>query len=338
MKKRFIIHAATVIAILLSAGALPGAALEIVSQIPLPGVIGRIDHMAIDTAANRLYVAALGNNTMEIIDLNEGKRIRSIKGFNGPRSIVFVPYDNKIYVTNAGNGDCDVFVAGEYSRIKAIRLGENTDNMRYDPAAKRLYVGYGSGAIGVVDISEDRKTGDIILGGHPEAFELVPGSERIYINVPELRQIIQADCRDFRVQTNWQLRTEKENYPMALDEADRLLFVGCRKPEELLIFNTVTGIVDDKTPIDGDADDIFFDARGGRIFISCGAGYIDVVGKNSSGRYVVSEKVPTAPGARTSLYAPKTGKYFLAVPAQGGLEAKIMIYRVAQASEKGEVE
>src|SRR5262249_16773574 len=157
--------------------------------ISLPNVEGRIDHMAVDLKGERLFIAALGNNTIEVLDLRAGKRIHSITGLHEPQGVGFIPEFNKIYVANAKSGACDVFDASSFKVLKSIKFSDDADNIRYDAAARRVYVGYGSGGLGVIDAANSDQIGDIKLDGHPESFQLERSGPRIFVNTPTSQRI-----------------------------------------------------------------------------------------------------------------------------------------------------
>src|SRR5512143_2364827 len=115
--------------------------LRLVQTIPLPNVEGRIDHMAIDLKGQRLFIAALGNNTVEVLDLGAGKRIRSIPGLHEPQGVGFIPEFNKMFVANGKGGACEVFDASSFKLAKTVKFSGDADNIRYDPKARRIYVG-----------------------------------------------------------------------------------------------------------------------------------------------------------------------------------------------------
>ena len=107
-----------------------------VGTIALPGVEGRIDHMALDAVGQRLFVVALGNNSVEVIDLRAGRRVLDLTGFNEPQGIGFVPSPPRLYVTNGGDGSCAMLDAGSYRRLQTIHLGDDADNVRVDAARR----------------------------------------------------------------------------------------------------------------------------------------------------------------------------------------------------------
>src|SRR6266545_4296659 len=215
----------------------PGAAgLRAVQTIPLPGVEGRMDHLAVDVQRRRLFVAALGNNTVEVVDLNKGVRVQSIPGFHEPQGISFVPDNNRIFVANGKDGSCDILDGDSFRRIQSVNFADDADNVRYDPAAKLIYVGYGSGALGILNATDGSRLGDIKVAGHPESFQLEKSGSRIFVNVPAAGHIAVVDRHKHALLSTWPVERARSNFPMALDEPGRRLFVGCRKPPRLLVY------------------------------------------------------------------------------------------------------
>ena len=327
MKKIYILFLSLFFVVLHIASADNFSTFTLIQKIPLPGVKGRLDHMAIDLKGGRLFIPALGNNTLEVIDLKSGKQIHTIKGLSEPQGVIFVPDSDKLYVSNGGNGECSIFNADSFNLLKIIQFGEDADNMRYDPATHHIYIGYGSGAIGIIDTVNDKRLGDIKLLAHPEAFEFETSGSKMFINIPASRQVVAADYKKVEVENSWQLTNTRENFPMALDEASHHLFVGCWSPKKLLILDTLSGKITNELTIDGDADDIFYDVKNKRLLISCGEGFIDVIEQKGLADYNVAERIPTVKGARTSLFVSETGYYYLAVPAHGSQAAEIQIYQ-----------
>src|SRR5215210_5377215 len=171
-------------------------ALEQEQAIALPNVAGRIDHMALDPEGARLFVAALGNNTLEVVDLKAGKVTDEIKGLKEPQGVAYVPEDNKLLVTNGDGDTLDIYDAQSLKLLNQVVLGDDPDNVRYDAATGYAYVGYGTGnesALGVVDVRKGTKVADITLSGHPESFQLEDDGQRIFVNVPTARHIAVVD-------------------------------------------------------------------------------------------------------------------------------------------------
>jgi YVTN family beta-propeller protein len=300
--------------------------LELIRSIDLPGVEGRIDHLAFDVAGQRLFVAALGNNTVEVLDVKTGTRIKSLPGFREPQGIAVVPDTNAIAVAN-GQGDGLQLLGGEdYRAEQAIRLGDDSDNVRSDAAAKRLYVGFGSGALAAISAADAKVLGEARLAGHPESFQLERAGPRIFVNVPTADQIAVVDRGAMKVVATWPVVNARSNFPMALDEDNHRLFVGCRRPAKVLVYNTTSGKEVASFDIVGDTDDLFYDSVRKRLYVSGGEGFIDVFQQRDAGHFDRVAHVATAPGARTSLFVAEQNRLYLAVPHRGAQKAEIRVY------------
>jgi DNA-binding beta-propeller fold protein YncE len=302
------------------------APLRLVKTIPLPNVEGRIDHMAADVKGQRLFVAALGNNTLEVVDLRAGRRVYTLGGLREPQGVAFAPDLNRIFVANGQGEGCDVYDGSTFKLIQNIPLGGDHDNVRYDPASKQIVVGYGNGALAFLDAATGKNLGKLLLRGHPESFQMEKKGRRIFLNVPPSSQIVVVDRRTRALIDIWPINTAQANFPMALDETNHRLFVGCRNPARLLVYDTQTGREIASLPISGDTDDIFYDAARKRLYLSCGAGSLDVIRQTDADHYAVVEKMPTAAGARTSLFVPALDRLFVAIPQRGAQRAEIRVY------------
>jgi hypothetical protein len=303
-------------------------ALKLKQTIPLPGVEGRIDHFAFDRSAERLFVCALGNNTVEVLDLRKGERIHSITGLGAPQGIVYISELDRLFVANDKGGICKIYDAKSFQTVGELNFKDDADNVRYDDATKKIYVGFGSGGIAVVNAPDGKQVGSIKLSVHPEAFELEKNGKRIFVNVPNARQMAVIDRDKGEVIAQWKTDLAFGNFPMALDEANHRLFVGCRIPPKLVVLNTESGDVVTKTDISGDPDDVFYDNKRHRIYAICGAGKIDVIEQTDPNNYKASAKIDTAKGARTGLFVPEQDVLFVGVPHNGAQQAEIRAYQV----------
>ena len=311
-----------------AAQAQEGAPLRPVQTIPLPHVEGRIDHMAVDLHGQRLFVAALGNNTLEVLDLQAGTHLHTITGLHEPQGVVFLPESNTIVVTNGQTGACDLFDGTAFQHRGAVTLASDADNVRYDAATHTLYVGYGAGALGLIDTTRAQHLGDIPLKGHPEAFQLEQAGPRIFVNVPSAHHVAVVDRDTRAVTTTWPLQGVEANFPMALDDTHHRLFVGVRTPPLLLVLDTESGQEVARVQSVGDADDLFYDAPHRRIYIAGGAGVLSIVAQEDGDHYTPVATIPTASGARTALFVPALGRLYLAVPHRGTQDAEIRVYAV----------
>ena len=307
----------------------PAATLSLTKTIPLERVQGRIDHLAADVKGERLFVAALGNNTVEVLDLNAGRLIESLSGFSEPQGIAYVAEFDRVFVANGGDGTCRILEGSSLKTVTTVPCGEDADNVRYDQAAKRVYVGYGSGALAVLDAKTGAKIAEIKLAGHPESFQLESGGKRLFVNVPKADQIAVVDREKAEVIATWPLKEARSNYPLCLDEANRRLFTGCRNPARVLVydFSARNGRLVASVPISGDTDDLFYDWSNKLLYVSCGQGAIEVISQRDADQYQKLTSIHTAPGARTSLFVPELKLFCLAVPRRGNQRAEVQVFK-----------
>jgi DNA-binding beta-propeller fold protein YncE len=305
-----------------------GAPLELERKIPLGEVNGRIDHLGIDLKRQRLFVAELGNNSLGVVDLAAGKVMRTIGGLSEPQGAAYVAFADIVYVANGGDGSVRVLRGEDLAPVGRIELGDDADNVRVDTQRHRVLVGYGKGALAVIDPASGTRTADIRLKGHPESFQIDETGAQVFVNVPEARDI---EVVDLTTEANRSLPTQglRSNFPMAIDgEAHRVLAVF-RSPPTLLALSTQDGRVAAKIETCGDADDVFVDARRRRVYVSCGGGVVDVFEQDQAG-YRRLSRVPTVSGARTSLFVPELDRLFVAVRANSKEPAAIWVFRPAQ--------
>lgn len=296
--------------------------------IELPGVEGRIDHFAFDVAGERLFVCALGHNSVEVIDLRKGERIHSITGLSSPQGIAYIPGLNRLFVANDKNGICRIYDAKSFQPIGELSLNDDADNVRYDEATKKIYVGFGNGGIAIVTAADGKLIGSIKLSVHPEAFELEKNGNRIFVNLPNSHQVAVIDRGKGEVVATWKTDLGFGNFPMALDESNHRLFIGCRLPPKLIVLDTDSGNIVAKVDISGDADEVFYDSRRHRIYAVCGTGKVDIIEQIDSNSYKTLAKMGTANGARTGLFIPERDTLFVAVPRLGSHDAEIRGYKV----------
>jgi YVTN family beta-propeller protein len=306
------------------------APLRLAQTIPMPGVEGRIDHLSADIKGQRVFVAALGNNSLEVIDVAQGKRVRSIPGLKEPQGVVYIPDLGQIIVANGEDGTVRTIDAKSFMTLSSLMVGADADNVRYDSSTGRIVMGYGDGALAFIDPKAHKLVGTTKLAGHPESFQLEKSRPRIYVNVPNANHIAVVDSSKQSVITTWPVGQFRANFPMSLDEANHRLFVGTRNPAKLVVFDTESGKQIIALDISGDTDDVFFDQENKRIYVSAGDGHIDVFSQSDADHYQPITKIETASDARTSLFVPDMHKLFLAVPHRGAQEAAIRVYEVTK--------
>jgi DNA-binding beta-propeller fold protein YncE len=322
------VPAAAVLAMTMQTASKPP--LTLVQTIELPRVEGRIDHLAFDATSGKLFVAALGNNTVEVIDVKNTVHLKSLTGFREPQGIAIATDANVVAVANGHGEGVQLINASDFQPGKSVSLGDDSDNVRYDAAVKRLYVGYGGGAIAALDPAGTTAVGTVKLAGHPESFQLERSGPRMFVNVPSAGHIAVIDRSAMRVTGTWPVTEARSNYPMALDEANHRLFVGCRNPARVLVYDTQTGKSIGSGDIVGDTDDMFFDAKLNRLYVAGGEGFIDVLDTRPDAKLARIARIKTDAGARTALFTPDQRRLYLAVPHRGAQKASIKVYEVQE--------
>ena len=310
-----------------SAQSKPSAPLKLVTTIELPDVTGRIDHLAIDLRNHRFFLAALGDNTVEVVDIESGKRLHTIRGLAEPQGLLALPEENRLFIANGKDGTLRMVDASSFDLLKTIQYSEDADNIRLDPSAKRIWVGYNSGVLGSVDF-EGNKISNIALSAHPESFQLERNGSRIFVNLPGSMKVAVVDRNRSAVRASWSTGLCLANFPMALDEANQRLFVVCRIPARLVILNTSSGKVIAKLPAVGDCDDVFYDAARKRIYAIGGEGAISVFQQQDADHYNELAKITTVKGARTGYFSSDLGRLFVAARRVGSHPAEVRIYQV----------
>jgi YVTN family beta-propeller protein len=300
--------------------------LQLETKIPLGDVRGRIDHMAVDLPRQRLFVAELGNDTVAIVDLKGRQVIHAIGGLSEPQGVGYMPSMETLYVANGRDGSVRVFNGANYAAVGQIDVGENADNIRVDAGTSEIFVGYGSGALAVIDANSFRKIADIPLRAHPESFQIDPTSKQIFVNLPSTREIAVVDRESLRQVARWSIDMIGGNFPMAIDQAARRVLSVFRNPAMFGVFSIKDGRLITSPEICADADDLFVDAKRNRVYVSCGDGFLDVL-TNEGISYKRIGHITTVSGARTSLFVPELDRLVLAVRAASGEPAAIWVFR-----------
>jgi hypothetical protein len=291
-------------------------ALSLKTRIALPNVNGRMDHFAVDVKGQRLFVSALGNHTVEVLDVESGKRVKTLPDLEEPQGLYFDAATNRLFVAT-GDGNARIYNGTGFQLLATVKFSDDADNIRYDARSRSVVVGYGgekalrsrpqgSGALAFLDTS-GRQGAEIVVDAHPESFQLEKSGTRLFVNVPDKSEIQVADVLKKMILSTWPTTAARTCFPMALDEAHQRLFTGCRTPARLLIFDTSTGKTIASPEIVGDTDDLFFDAVRGRIYV-IGGHFIDVLQQQDADHYERITRYPTPPGTRTGLFVAEWGE------------------------------
>jgi hypothetical protein len=296
-------------------------------SISLPDVKGRIDHLAVDAAHRRLFVAELGNGTVESVDLAKGQVSGRISGLSEPQGLAYLAAVNELVVAS-GDGVVSFYRADDLSRVAQVKLGDDADNVRVDPSTGSVIVGYGDGALAVISAATHRVLNTIALPGHPESFRL-DDRQRAFVNVPGAGKIAVVDLKDMKLIAT-RSTNHAANYPMLFDASSNSVVIVYRLPARLVVTDADDGKVHQDIDVCGDSDDLFLDERRHRLYVSCGSGDIDVFEATPDG-YRRSSRIKTRSGARTSLFVPELDRLYVAARSLEGRPAAILVFRPGDA-------
>jgi len=304
-----------------------GALLELERVIPLPDVRGRVDHLAVDLGRKRLIVAELGNGTVDIVDLASDARVHRIEGLSDPQGVGYAAGPDVIAVANAGDGSVRLFRGGDFSAVGTVDLDSDADNVRLDPRSGYFIVGHGAGGLAIIDPVHATAVADIRLPAHPEGFQLDPANDRVFVNIPDAREIAVVGLAAGAQVAKMQVPGVRANFPMAVDPEGAFLATVFRSPARILLIETRRSIVVANAETCGDADDVFYDARRVRFYVSCGSGDLDVFARDAAGLHRIA-RLQTGSGARTALYVPELDRLYVAARAGWlGSTASILVFR-----------
>ncbi|HLY91125.1 MAG TPA: WD40 repeat domain-containing protein [Acetobacteraceae bacterium] len=287
----------------------PRSPLRLEHVIVLPGVKGRIDHLALDLEHRRLFVAEYRNGTVDEIDLANGRLEGRILGLHEPQGVAYLGRDGEIVVA-CGDGSVHFYSATDRHEVARIDLHDDADNVRIDERNGYVIVGYGKGGLATIDPETHRVIGRMELPGHPEGFRLV--GARVLINVPDRGAILAGDVDKGKVESTWSTGSHRLNFPLSVAPTGAWFAIAYRLPAALAQFDSGTGKQLEIRSACGDADDLFIDGK--RIFLVCGAGHVDVMPTGTGGSVV---RVATGSGARTGLFSAELHTLFVAVPSRG---------------------
>jgi YVTN family beta-propeller protein len=312
---------------MLTAALLTAAAvLSLDAKIPLGEVVGRIDHLAFDPARSRVYVAELGNNSVGIVDLTTKRVIRTVGGFDEPQGIAYEASTDTVYVANGGDGSVRIFKSADFTPVATIPLGADADNVRVDRNTHLVYVGYGDGALALIDPRTRKQVNNIPLKGHPESFQLDPAGDALFVNVPDAGHIAVVSRDANRQVATWPTGSLGENFPLTLDAEKGRVIAVFRKPARLQSFDMRNGRALAAAGVSGDSDDVFLDVNRRRLYVICGEGFVDVLDA-SGDAYTRVSRIPTSAGSRTGLFVPEIDRLLIAIRATGKDAAALWLFK-----------
>jgi DNA-binding beta-propeller fold protein YncE len=319
--------------------------LPLSQTIPLPGVAGKFDHFAIDAPGHRLFVAATGNHSVEVIDLNTARVEQSIAGLGKPHGQVWDQATGSLYVADGSLAELRLYKGSLLKFAGSIKLSDDADDMVFDEAHYLLYVGHGGGSaavpgkIAVIDTAKFALLTNLAVASHPEALDFDPQGRRIFANIADSAEIAvideaSNDGASNTIVAHWKLTGAADNVPMAYDSGRQRLYVACRTPATLIALNASTGAEIARVPTGEGADDLFYDAAQHRLYVISGAGEVDVIQADAGTGLTTIGVTHTATGAKTALFVPAENNLYVGVPAAGAKPAEIRVYSTGAQKEK----
>jgi hypothetical protein len=300
--------------------------------IALPIGTGKFDHFAFDPKANRLFIAATGNHSVEILDLNTGQITESLTGIGKPHGLAWVHTTGFLYASDGTQGNLKIFAGSPLNLAKSVKLSDDADDMVYDVSSKLLYVGHGGGdaanpaGIAVIDTTSQTLLTDLPVRTHPEGLDIDNVHHRIFANVADAAEVVVIDGASHTQSTAWKLTRAKDNVPLVYDEEHQLLFVACRRPARLLVLDANSGRERADLASDAGADDIFYDPELHRIYLIAGSGAVDIYEVDAGKTVHAIGVIPTSSGAKTGLLVPSQHALFVGAPDADGKQAQILRY------------
>ena len=261
------------------------------------------------------------------MDIRRGERTAEIKGLAEPQGVYYDAKSGRGYVATGGDGKLRIYDGKSLTLRETLEFGSDADNLRYDQQSGDIWVGYGNGGIGIVN-SSGQNVGSVAVGAHPESFQFDTKANRVYVNVPNQFGLTVIDRKKRAVVAKWGLGGQFANYPMALDDANKKLFIGCRLPSRLVVLDTSSGQVVNSFPTVGDTDDVFYDPGQQLVYVIGGEGAVEVFRQRDPVHYESVQRMITAKGARTGLFVPALNRLFVAAPHRGPQSARVLVYEV----------
>jgi DNA-binding beta-propeller fold protein YncE len=306
--------------------------LTLQQTIALPIGTGKFDHFAFDQNAGRLFIAATGNHSVEVLDLNSGKVTQSLTGIGKPHGLAWIPTTGLLYASDGTQGDLKTFAGSPLNMGESVKLSDDADDMVYDAKSKLLYVGHGGSdaanpaAVAVIDTTNQTLLTNLPVATHPEGLEIDNAHDRIFVNVAGSAEVLVIDGASHTQTAAWKLTRAKDNVPLVYDEEHQLLFVACRTPARLLVLDANSGKELADLPSDTGADDLFYDPQLHRVYLIAGGGAVDVYEVDANKTVRAIGVVATSAGAKTGLLVPSLHALFVGTPATGSKQAQLLHY------------
>jgi YVTN family beta-propeller protein len=319
-KRAFSLAAVLTLSCSLFAASAPSAGYSVIKKIPIPGT-GSWDYLSVDEAARRLYVSH--GTQVEVIDIDSGSVVGNIPKTPGVHGVAIAPEFGRGFVSNGQAATVTIFDLKTLKPIADVPTGQKPDGIIYDPATSRVFAfNGGSNSATAIDAASGKVAGTVDLGGGPE-FAAADGKGFVFDNLEDESLVLKINSRELKVEQRWPTAPCASPSSMAMDRANRRLFLGCRS-KVMAVMNADTGQVITTLPIGDHVDATAFDPERKLIFNSNGEGTITVIHEDGPDQYSVVETVKTAPRAKTMALDPKTHQLFLSTAENGQFEVLVV--------------
>ena len=273
---------------------------------------GGWDYFTVDSQIHRLFVPR-STHTM-VIDAESGKTLGDIPGQKTAHGVALVPSVNRGFISDGGgDGAVVIFDLKTYAVLGSVVTQPDTDGIIFDPSSGRvLFVSGDGGTLMTLKPDIDPRSGKIdepiVLGGKPE-FLASDGAGKVYVNLVDKNEVAVVDIKARKVVARWPVSPGGAPVGMTIDTKKRRLFIGCRKPQKLIVMSSDNGKVLADLPIGAGVDATKID--NGQAFASCRDGTLAVVSETSPGKFAVTQTVKTGQGAGTMGVESATHKIYL---------------------------
>ena len=320
-----------------SAGFAQSPSVKLIHTVTLPGYSGDFDHFAVDFDRNRLLLAAEDHGTLEVFDLKTSAHLNTIKGFGNPHAILVRRGVSTVFVTDSGKQGATIRDAATYAKKQEVALTPGSDTAKYDEKTNTLYVVTGgkdvdmkTANIEAVNPDTGAKLGSVTFqDNHVEAMAFVDGDPRLFINLAQTNKIAVVDRTNLKVLNTWPVPPAQQNAMVSFDPQQHRLYVVCRTPGMVVVMNSDTGAVVSTQPAPLRADEVQYDSATHRLYVPGGEGYMGIYDTSDPNHLKLTEKITTAPGAKTALLLPSMHRLWLAVsPGESKALAKVLTYEV----------
>jgi YVTN family beta-propeller protein len=293
---------------------------SVTKKIPIAGQ-GSWDYLTVDEGARRLYVShGVQVEVLDIDTLNVAGIISKTPGVHG---IALAPEFGRGFVSNGQASTVTIFDLKTLKPIADVTTGQKPDAIIYDPATSRVFAfNGGSNSATAIDAATGKVVGTVDLGGGPE-LAAADGKGFIFDNLEDESLVLKINSRELKVEQRWPTAPCSSPSSMAMDRANRRLFVGCRS-KVMAVLDADSGKMIATLPIGDHVDATAFDPATKLIFNSNGEGTITVIHEDSPDQYSAVETVKTAPRAKTMALDPKTHRLFLSTAENGQFEVLVV--------------